>query len=309
LPRSETIVLAATLVISDSFIRGLYCGQLGALTAFLLLAALDAQARGRPILAGACLALATIKVVTMLPFLVLFYRKADRAAWISMICVGLGLCLATGRPAQLPVRLASLRDRIEILAAPGKVNDYSFEGTQDESLIGFDRLFYCLGLRDRVLIRRLQYLSVAALGLWVGREVLFGRRSRGVACSLVALFSMVFLYHRDYDCLVLALPLVYCARRAQVVSGAARRLFLSCAVSLFAPIFMNMSILVFLENESQRWEIWGRPIQAVLLPYATWSVLLVMVGLVTADSLARRSSKVECASGCGHGALCGAPSA
>ena len=210
LPVTQLVAMTAALAVSDSFIRGLYAGQLWLLTAFLLIAALDAQARGRPIVAGVCLALATVKVVTMLPFLVLFHRRADVPAWISMGCVCLGLCLATGRLDALPGRLTNMAHRIEALGAPGMVNDYSFAGTQNESLIGFDHLFYCLGLRDRLLIRRLQYLAVAAVGLWVAWQVVITRLSEGTACSLVALFSMVFLYHRDYDTLILTLPLVYC---------------------------------------------------------------------------------------------------
>src|SRR5262249_45351254 len=155
---------------------------------------------------------------------------------------------------------------------------------------GFDHLFYRLGLRDRRLIGYLQYLSIATLGLWVGSQVLVSRRSRGVACSLVALFSMVFLYHRDYDSVILALPLVYCDRRAHTELGGVRRLFTGCAVGLVPIIFISAGFLRLLTNESQRWEIWGRLIQATLLPYRTWALLTVMVGLVTADSLARRSS-------------------
>src|SRR6266566_2587174 len=104
--------------------------------------------------------------------------------------------------------------RIEVLSEPGKVNDYSFQGARNESIIGFDHLFYRLGLRDRRLIRTLQYLAVAASGLWVAWQVVVARLPRGAACSLVALYSMVFLYHRDYDTLILALPLVYCAAGA-----------------------------------------------------------------------------------------------
>jgi hypothetical protein len=297
-PRLEVVMLMAAFAVSDAFIRGLYAGQLGILTAFLLIAALDAQARGRPILAGACLALASIKVVTMLPFVLLFHRRADLAAWISLVCVGLGLCLSTGGPAQLPERLVWMRARVEALEAPGKVNDYSFEGTQNESLIGFDHLYYCLGFRNRGLIRGLQYLSVALLGLWVAHQVILGRRSRGAACSLVALFSMVFLYHRDYDSVILALPLVYCARRAHAESGTVGRLYTACAVGLFPILFMNLRILMYLTNESQRWGFPGRLLQATLLPYATWTILLVMAGLTLADSLVRRRNLATAPGGC-----------
>ena len=258
------------------------------MTAFILLAALDAQARERPIVAGICLAFATVKVVTMLPFLLLFHRRSDMPAWFCMGCVCLGLCLATGRLDALPARLSNMAHRIEALGAPGKVNDYSFEGEQNQSLIGFDHFFYCLGVRDRLLIRCLQYLAVATVGLWVAWQVLFARRSRGTACSLVALFSMLFLYHRDYDTLILTLPLVYCVRRARTETGAVRHLFSGCFIAIYGILYMNLTLLKYLTAGSQNWGIAGRLIQATLLPYATWSLLVVMVALVTADSLARR---------------------
>ena len=164
----------------------------------------------------------------MLPFLLLFHRKADLAAWVAMACVCLTLCLAAGRPAELPGRLSNMAHRIETLRGPGKVNDYSFEGPQNESMIGFDHLLYRLGMSDRRRIRALQYGLTALSGLWTAWQVLVIRRPRGVACSLVALFSMVFLYHRDYDTLILVLPLVYCTGRGRTESGFAGRLFTVC---------------------------------------------------------------------------------
>jgi hypothetical protein len=284
---SELVCLGAALAVSDSFVRGLYAGQLGLLTAVALIAALGCQAKGQPILAGACLALATIKVITMLPFLVLFHRKSDLKTWLAMGLAGIALCLAPGRPRELPGQLANLVQRVETLGAPGKVNDYSFEGTQDESIIGFDHLFYRLGLRDRQLIRVLQYVAVAASGLWVAWQVLVAGLPRGAACSLVALYSMVFLYHRDYDTLILALPLVYCVGRARAEPGTTRRLFAICAVAIYIILYLNLPVLMFLTAKSREWGLAGRLIQASLLPYATWSIVLVAIGIVTAESLAR----------------------
>jgi hypothetical protein len=46
---------------------------------------------------------------------------------------------------------------------------------------------------------------------------------------------------------------------------------------------------MFLTERSQMWGIAGRLIQATLLPYATWLILLAMVAIVTADSMARKA--------------------
>jgi hypothetical protein len=288
LSRADLISLAAALAVSEAVVRGLYAGQLGLLTALALLAALDAQGRGRPVLAGACLALATVKVVTMLPFLILFHRKADIPSWASLIVVTLALCLAAGRPGELPGQIASMARRVETLSSPGKVNDYSYEGTQDESIIGFDHLFYRLGLRDRSLIRSLQYLTVVAAGLWTAWQAWASRLPRGAACSLVALFSLVFLYHRDYDTPLLALPLVYCAQRARAVSGPVGRIFACCVAAIGLIFYLHLPVLIFLTTRSQGWGIAGRLVQATLLPYATWLILLIAAGIVTAESLADR---------------------
>ena len=49
----------------------------------------------------------------MLPFLLLFLRKSDWRAWVALAATSLALCLATGPPADLPSRLATLLERIE----------------------------------------------------------------------------------------------------------------------------------------------------------------------------------------------------
>jgi hypothetical protein len=157
-------------------------------------------------------------------------------------------------------------------------------------MIGFDHLFYRLGLRDRRLIRTLTYLAVAALGLWTAWQVMVRRLPGGAACSLVALYSMLFLYHRDYDALILTLPLVECAGRARSVSGAAGRLLAGVAVAAYLVLYLNLPILMGLTNRSLGWGVTGRLVQATLLPYATWLIVLAMFGLVTAESLAGRAN-------------------
>jgi hypothetical protein len=288
LTRADLVCLGAALVVSDAFIREIYAGQLGLLTALALVSALDARGRGRPALAGACLALASVKVVTLVPFLLLFHRKADVAAWVSFAAVCLVLCLAASRPGELPGRVSNMARRIDALSEPGRVNDYSFQGPRNESIIGFDHLVYRLGVRDRRTVRTLQYLLVAASGLWVAWQVLVARLPDGASCSLVALYSMVFLYHRDYDTLILTLPLVHCIGRACAEGGTAGRLFAACAVAIYLILYMNLPILVFLTAKSQELRPAGRLIQATLLPYATWLILLVAAGLVIAESMARR---------------------
>src|SRR5271157_4999158 len=76
LPPVAIAGLAICLSFSEASLKGFYLGQLGVFTAVMLVLALVAQGRGRPISAGVCLFLATVKFVTMIPFLVLFLRPA-----------------------------------------------------------------------------------------------------------------------------------------------------------------------------------------------------------------------------------------
>jgi hypothetical protein len=287
-PLLVLVGLTPALVLSDASLLSFYLGQLGILESVLLLAALGSQARGRPILAGVWLALASIKVVTMLPFLLLFHRKGDRLTWVALPVTVLGLCLLTGSPAGLPGRLSTIRERIKHLESPGLVNDYSFAGPRPENMLGFDHAFYRLGLRDRGVIRVCQYLALAVLGAWVAAQVLRkDRLPRAAACSLVALYSVVFLYHRTYDTSILALPFVYSAGRARSVHGSGRYLFACCAVAILLVWYLDIGLLGALRSHSLAWGGWGRMVQAVVLPYATWLIVLTMIALVVAT---RRSA-------------------
>jgi hypothetical protein len=279
LPEVVLLGLTCALMVSDASLLAIALGQVSIMAAVALLAALAAQARGRPVAAGVLLALATVKVGTMLPFLLLFLRRADWRAWVALAVTTLALCLATVPATELPSRLATLFDRSQQLAAPGQVNDYSFEGTQPENILGFEHAFYRLGLRDRTTIRLAQYAAVLLLGAWVVRQLL-GRLPRAAACALVALYSTVFLYHRVYDAVILALPLVYSAGQARLASGRARYLFAGCAVAVLLVLNLNVDLLRLLTRLSLEWGGWGRAVQAVVLPYATWLILLAMLLLV-----------------------------
>ena len=90
LPPVAIAGLAICLSSSEASLKGLYLGQLGMFTAVMLVLALVAQGRGRPIWAGVCLFLATVKFVTMIPFLVLFLRRPDRLSWVVLLALVLG---------------------------------------------------------------------------------------------------------------------------------------------------------------------------------------------------------------------------
>jgi hypothetical protein len=280
--------LAICVSFSDDSLMGFYVGQLNVLVTVALLAALVAQGHARPVWAGFWLYIASSKIGTMLPFLLLFLRKADRWTWAVLAAFVITSCALTGSLTALPGRLATMVDRIEELSAPGKVNDYSFEGPRNASIIGFEALFYRLGMRDRAMIRDAQYAVVLTFGAWVFYLVVWKSLPRPAASALVALYSAVFLYHRDYDMVILVLPLVYsvCQARAQPVRG--HWLFLALGSLVIAILYLNAFLLEPLANSTRDWGFWGRIVQATVLPYATWFLNLAMLTLFLGErSLSR----------------------
>jgi hypothetical protein len=286
-------ILTVALAVSEPSRATLYTGQLSILVAVLVLLALHAQGWGRPLLAGLFLALASVKPATVLPFLVLFHQKADGKTWLVLGGIVLGLCLLSGSPARLIARLAVLRNQVDRLASPGQVNDYSFAGPRSETIVALDHALYRLGLRDRELLRAAQSSLLLVLGCWVLPQVLGRRRlPRTAACSLVALYATVFLYHRTYDLVVLVLPLVYSTAQARSLTGGTRRAFTACAICILVALFVKMDWLIALQRASLGWGAWGRVVQAAVLPCATWLILLAMVLLTVGARMSL--SMAEC---------------
>jgi hypothetical protein len=293
LPPLAIAGLAICVAFSDDSLMGFYVGQFNVFVAVMLLAALAAQGKGRPVWAGAWLFLATAKFGTMLPFLLLFLRKADRCTWLVLAGLVIGSCALTGRLTDLPGRAATMADRIDELSAPGKVNDYSYDGPRSDSIIGFEPLFYRLGLRDRATIRNLQYVAVLALGAAVAYLVVRMGLPRPVACALVSLYSTVFLYHRDYDMVILVLPLVYCVCQARADACRAPWLVTITGLFVMAILYLNAFLLGPLAKSSLDWGVWGRLVQATVLPYATWLILAAMLTLLAAEHGLGRHPRVH----------------
>ena len=281
-------MLSVALAASESSLVGiLSVGQLSVLAAVLLVAALDAQARRRPVVAGVLLAIATVKPTAMLPFLLLFLRRGDVRSWVALAATCLVMLAATGHLASLRDDLAVLSARVAKYAAPGQVNDYTFGGTQSHTIIAFNHALYRVGLWDRDTIRIGQAAALLATGLWVGWLVAFARIPRAAACSLVALYSMTFLYHRAYDATALALPLTYLTGRATSTPGRARWAFALGAISVLFVLYLKPDSLRYLMHRSFDWGAWGRLIQAAVLPYGLWLTLLAMGLLVYGEAIGR----------------------
>jgi hypothetical protein len=292
IPPEVVLAMTTAFVFSSTCVIGLEAGQLAVLTALCILGALIAQARVRPILAGALLAVATVKVTMMLPFLLLFLRRRDWKTWAALVVVGLGLSLATQSPAQF---LARMRTYVHLLAshnAPGAFNDYGFEGPNPESIIAVDHTLYRLGMRDRGVIAVTQLVILLALGAAVAREALLRpETSRMTAVSFVALFADLFLYHRYYDLILLTIPLVYTATRARSTTGPPHVLYAVSAIAiLIACNLVRYPLAKLLDLSFRLPAPWGWLIQAVMLPYVFWAVCISLACLWLAERSGRATA-------------------
>jgi hypothetical protein len=279
LPAFRRGILTAAIALSCSQAMGLALGQLALLTAFSVLAALYAQGSGRPRLAGLWLAVATVKVNTMLPFLLLFLRKKDRPTWATLGVGCVVLCLASGPIGKLPARVARTLEFINVTQEPGRVNDYGFTGPSHGSLVGLDHALYRLGLRDRGAIRLIQVAVLGALGVALFRAIRSGALAPGADTAAVTLYASIFLYHRSYDLVLLALPLTYAAMRLDATDAATRRSATCASVAILMALFVNPKGLQLFERWSFEIGPWGWVVQATVLPLATWLIVFALAGV------------------------------
>ncbi len=277
LPTSLLSLSIATVVLSLPIYWSIGLGQLALLESLCLFTALYAQGKNWPILAGGALALATIKPQTILPFLLLFLRKSDFRTWLSFTFIVLVLCLASSPLDVLLLRMQQELVNISRLAAPGAPNDYSFEAPFNHTIIAIDYALYCLGLRDRAVIRITQIVILGLLGGGLAFEIYRKGLPRGGACALVAIYSCIFLYHRFHDASILTLPLVYAWSRALFSERPGRSLFIATFIALLPIFFIHPKLVeVVVEAISSKWGGIKWLLNALVLPYATWLALIAM---------------------------------
>ncbi len=257
---------------------GLDAGQLVLWTTLWIYAAIHALARKREVTAGIALAAASLKI-TPFPFLLLLLGRRHWKAWIAFAAVLTLLCLCLYPPDRLAGLVAEQFDNVRQARQVGKINDYSFSGPYHDDMLGLEHWLYCLGLRNHGVISLLQLGILFVIGLGLLREFLV--RVRPVdelrLAVLLCLFSCVFLYHRCYDSVILALPLFYCVDRVRDQSH--RRAIMYKAVATGLVLVLNFprgGVLIRLSNWSQGSGLAGRLVQVLVLPYCTWILLTSM---------------------------------
>jgi hypothetical protein len=285
-------VLTAALALSVSCGYGIAVGQLALFTTLMILGALWARHRGHPVLAGACLALGTVKIGTLLPFVLLFRRRSDLRAWVVLVAGCLVLYLLTSPLLEMPTRLSECLRNIAVAGTPGHMNNFTHPVCFD--VIGFDRAIYFLGVDDRAAVRLGQYAIVLALGLWIGWLV--WRRSdlsEAARCSLVAFYAALFLYHRLYDMPILVLPLVYAMGRAQRTHGRQRWLYVTSVVAVLAVWYLRLETVKQLGLQPRGHELIMQVVNALVVPYGVWLTLAGMICLALAEHCQSRVGAAE----------------
>ena len=274
-------VLTAMFSVSISLHVAIKEGNMSVLVTLCILLAIVLQSRGQGVAAGFCLALATIKPQTLLPFLMLFLRRSDLRTWVTLAVVSLLLCAAGSPIAEIPARFRGEIANVKKLTEFGAVNDYSFEAPVDHNIIGLNRLVYCLGMRDRVAIQWIHVSLNAALGIWLLTLALRPRGfPRDAFLAILSLYSLVFFYHRHYDLAMFAIPLVYCASRVRSSRPLERRLCFASLVIMLAVMDIHpSSVQVVLQKIFTGNGLWERLGEAFVIPYFIWAILAVMVCL------------------------------
>ena len=258
-------------------------GQVSILVAGCLLLSLIAGKSNRPYVAGICLAIAAIKPSTTLPFLILFLTAGSWKTWITLGAVTLGLCLVTTPAGELPRDLGAELEQVRIQGRESGINYHGYVHNNSDSRIGIDHALYRIGLRSDPLISALQMLVVITLGGYLALEVSWLRRLPDeVVCSLVCLYSMIFLYHRIYDTVILVVPLAFVMAAARRAVGAARWLFALSGLAQLVAIHPIGRVLKWIQEDSWGWGVWGSFSRGIVLPGTTWAI----VGAMTALGLA-----------------------
>ncbi len=179
---------------------------------------------------------------------------------------------------------------------PGAVNDISYDGPYNEGIMGFDHLAYRLGVRQASSLKAIQYVAVFLVGSWLAVELVTRRVSWALGVSLVSLYSVVFLYHRVYDAVMIVPALVYAIGRAKATSGRAHWLYVVATVLMLLLLYQRRKTLAQVTHwVVEHRGVASRLVEYFVLPYATWSILLAMICLRLAYVVSRDRGHLDAA--------------
>jgi len=270
-------------------------GQIVFWTMFAIYAGIRALFLGRQVSAGLAFAASSLKITTALPF---FLLPFERRSWRVLLVFGLGvaaLCVCLYPPDRLPAMARSHLANVSAARAVGEINDYSFHGPYHDDMLGLEHWLYCLGMRGDKTISGLQLgiLAVLGLGLFWDFRLRAGPRDELLLAVLLCVYSCIFLYHRSYDGVILALPLLYCVVRARGPGQARAAWYKWMATGLILVLnFPRGGLLLRFADWSTTSGLAGRLVQIVVLPFCTWILLFTFCFLWYLD---RQSGRHESA--------------
>lgn len=283
----ECLPLTALFVLAIPTFWGLNLGQVALFQAFVLVVALASRDNRMPFWAGAGLALATIKPQTALPFLIPFaHLRYYRVAIVTALCI-VAMILSTRPVGGLFHDIDMNLKNIAALSRPGEINDYSFASHYNYTLISPNYLLYCLGMRDEGVIQILSAASLLLAGVALWLAWISKRLAQEAVMALTACYALLFLYHRISDATLLIVPFTYLYLEIRQAEGLRRRLLVGaflCLLSIWLIHAKGVSVAVaHLSSSLPAFRYLG---EALLLPYATWAIL-VSAGLMLAALRAR----------------------
>jgi hypothetical protein len=212
-----------------------------------------------------------------------------------MTGAGVLFLLVTIPPTKIPDRLAKNLQNIRQATQLGPVGSFSAVTNKESAglannvdLITLEWWLYGLGIRNSGAVTAGQLVVMAALGAWILWSTRRGSgMSRAAEVSIVACYSMLFLYHRLYDTVLLAFPLVYAALRGRSVPGAPKWMYRGAALCLLAVMHLRLNLLIHFLPLAETRSFVGRMVSALLIPCGIWLILSALFLLVAAE---RRSS-------------------
>jgi hypothetical protein len=141
-------------------------------------------------------------------------------------------------------------------------------------MLGIDYLAYCLGVRDKASLSIVQGVVLCVLGFCLAYGIITERIRFGLGLALISLYSVIFLYHRVYDAVMIAPALVYAISQTRRCHGWRRVSFSAATIMMMIVIYMNRDIMTNVRTYVvANHNVLSRISELVLLPYATWLIL------------------------------------
>ncbi|WP_165073461.1 glycosyltransferase family 87 protein [Paludisphaera rhizosphaerae] len=283
--------LAALVLLSPPVNTAVALGQISALVGLAIFGGIWLQNSGRPVLGGLLLATATFKPGTLIPALTLLLNRRGVRTFIGLAAGVLVLMLLAAPPSRWVFLCREELVRIAECEQPGRVNDIDYTTGRDfNEILSAGRIIQGLGVHDLQTRNRVERAVVLALTLALAGAAFSAKLRPPAAIATAASLGCLFLYHRLYDCIILAAPLYYCSTKSLQSSGARKIAFTAGVMAILWVLYLPGGRML---GSLARWSTdagtAGRLVQAVVLPVAAWLLVFIIV-LIVADEFVHGSA-------------------